>query len=106
RSAMARGASGRMRREMAAGAISGRRRPRSIAAAVLARGELSVLVLAPHQVVVGIKRVIAGRVGADLEVAHGRRAPIDEVMRVAGAARVACAHSGGEDLLALVRDED
>src|SRR4029453_1719695 len=72
---------------------------------VLVRAMDAVLVLHPHEVVVGIERVVAFRPVADLEVSCGSAAPIDEVVRVFRPGGITGAHSGGEYLLALAGDE-
>src|ERR1700758_1649006 len=51
-----------------------------VAASVLVRGVFAVLVEPPHEVVVRIERVVAFDAVADLEIARGRRAAIDEVV--------------------------
>src|SRR6266536_1002849 len=66
-----------------------RRSARSIAASVLVRGELALLVLAPHEVVIRIERSVAGRPVADLEIDSRVAAAIDEMVRVPAAGRIA-----------------
>src|SRR5690349_24848616 len=72
-----------------------------VAPAVLVRRVLAALVEAPHQVVVGIERVVAGHAAADFQIARRRIAAVDEMMRIAPARRIAGAIARAQQLLAI-----
>src|SRR5205823_216551 len=58
-----------------------------------------------HQIIVRIERVVALETITHLEILRRPRRPVDEVMAVFLAARIARAHAGGECLFAFVGGE-
>src|ERR1700694_75666 len=93
---------------MAANRPRWRSRPQAsigIAPAVLVRSVRAVPAIAPHQVVVGIERVVAVDAVADLEIHRGYPSAVDEMVRVALPRRIACAHARAHRLFARFADE-
>src|SRR5437762_2869079 len=74
----------------------------AIACAVFVRGIRALALVAPHQIVVGIKCVVAGIPVSDLQIPCRRGSAVDEVMGIALARWVAGAHPCGQPLFAGV----